>query len=58
MYSVYHINIGTDDYMYHVFVHNIPNYYKNNKDERRCRDIKTQKIHEQGWKINVGHIYM
>ena len=26
-----------------------------NKNERRCRDVKTQKVREQGWKINVGH---
>ena len=26
-----------------------------NKNERRCRDVKTQKVREQGWKINVGY---
>ena len=33
--------------------------YKNNKNifnknERRCRDVKTQKACEQGWEVNVG----
>ena len=25
-----------------------------NKNERRCRDIKTQKACEQGWEANIG----
>ena len=34
-------------------------YYKNNKNifnknEGRCRDVKTQKACEQGWEVNVG----
>ena len=33
--------------------------YKNNKNifnknEGRCRDVKTQKACEQGWEVNVG----
>ena len=35
------------------------NYNKNNKNifnknEGRCRDVKTQKACEQGWEVNVG----
>ena len=26
-----------------------------NKNERRCRDVKTQKACEQGWEANIGH---
>ena len=26
-----------------------------NKNEGRCRDVKTQKGCEQGWEVNVGH---
>ena len=26
-----------------------------NKNERRCRDVKTQKLCEQGWEANIGH---
>ena len=25
-----------------------------NKNERRCRDVKTQKACEQGWEANIG----
>ena len=25
-----------------------------NKNGRRCRDVKTQKVCEQGWEVNVG----
>ena len=25
-----------------------------NKNERRCRDVKTQKACEQGWEDNIG----
>ena len=25
-----------------------------NKNEGRCRDVKTQKACEQGWEVNVG----
>ena len=25
-----------------------------NKNERRCRDFKTQKACEQGWEANIG----
>ena len=25
-----------------------------NKNEGRCRDVKTQKAFEQGWEVNVG----
>ena len=25
-----------------------------NKNEGRCRDVKTQKAFEQGWDVNVG----
>ena len=25
-----------------------------NKNERRCRDVKTKKACEQGWEVNVG----
>ena len=25
-----------------------------NKNERRCRDVKTQKASEQGWEANIG----
>ena len=25
-----------------------------NKNEGRCRDVKTQKASEQGWEVNVG----
>ena len=25
-----------------------------NKNERRCRDVKTQKAIEQGWEANIG----
>ena len=25
-----------------------------NKNERRCRDVKTQKPCEQGWEANIG----
>ena len=25
-----------------------------NKNERRCRDVKTQKAYEQGWEANIG----
>ena len=25
-----------------------------NKNERRCRDVKTQKACEQGWEVNIG----
>ena len=24
-----------------------------NKNERRCRDVKTQKAYEQGWEANI-----
>ena len=27
---------------------------KKHKNERRCRDIKTQKAYEQGWEANIG----
>ena len=26
-----------------------------NKNERRCRDVKTQKACKQGWEANIGH---
>ena len=34
----------------------ICNKYKNifNKNERRCRDVKTQKAGKQGWEANIG----
>ena len=25
-----------------------------NKNERRCRDVKTQKVCKQGWEANIG----
>ena len=25
-----------------------------NKNERRCRDVKTQKACKQGWEANIG----
>ena len=30
----------------------IKNFF--NKNERRCRDVKTQKACEQGWEANIG----
>ena len=26
-----------------------------NENERRCRDVKTQKAYKQGWEANIGH---
>ena len=25
-----------------------------NKNERRCRDVKTQNVCKQGWEVNIG----
>ena len=42
--------------MYHSEKNNGNKNNKNifNKNERRCRDVKTQKACEQGWEVNVG----
>ena len=46
-------------YMYfdhYTSIHNYTRIIKNifNKNERRCRDFKTQKACEQGWDANIG----
>ena len=49
--------------LHKIFTNNLPfrknNGNKNNKNifnknEGRCRDVKTQKACEQGWEVNVG----
>ena len=47
--------------LYERLLHDIHyfDYYKNNKNifnknEERCRNVKTQKACEQGWEVNVG----
>ena len=41
----------------HVVLNILTRIIKNifNKNERRCRDVKTQKVCEQGWEANIGH---
>ena len=36
----------------HILHKNNKNIF--NKNEGRCRDVKTQKACEQGWEVNVG----
>ena len=46
-----HVYIYTYMYMY-IYTRIIKNIF--NKNERRCRDVKTQKACEQGWEANIG----
>ena len=41
---------------YILIIINITRIIKNifNKNERRCRDVKTQKACKQGWEANIG----
>ena len=46
-------------YIHMQIIHKIMMYtriIKNifNKNERRCRDVKTQKASKQGWEANLG----
>ena len=37
-----------------VLIFNKNNKKHFNKNERRCRDVKTQKACKQGWEANIG----
>ena len=47
-----------------VYIHNYPQFKKSNgtsiiknifnKNQRRSRDVKTHKVFEQGWEVNIG----
>ena len=53
-----HSQINNFHYVYHNYATNslytriIKNIF--NKNERRCRDVKTQKACKQGWEANIG----
>ena len=46
---MYNINYTSEYYIYTRIIKNIFN-----QNERRCRDVKTQKACEQGWEANIG----
>ena len=54
--SLVAIYIKYSQIIYHSEKNNGNKNNKNifNKNEGRCRDVKTQKACEQGWEVNVG----